>query len=120
MARPPKPAAERLDARLHLRLSSEMLARWRDAARAADLSLAEWLRAETGSGVPARRRRPPPVADPKLLAAIARVGNNVNQLARSANRNQWPHPIALLPRLIAIERALKNLLPASGGPASDD
>ena len=117
MPRPPKSSAERLDARLTIRLSKDTLARWQDAAYAADLSVAEWLRSQSGSGPPARRRRPLPVADPKLLAAIARVGNNLNQISRAANRNEWPEPIRLLERLIGLERALKSLLPT---PPDDD
>ena len=58
------------------------------------------------------RRRPPPPADRALLAAIGRVGNNLNQLARAANRQQWPDPLTLLERLISIERALKDLVPS--------
>ena len=34
-------------------------------------------------------------ADPKLLAALARIGNNINQLARKANRNGEYDPIQL-------------------------
>ena len=47
------------------------------------------------------------------LAAIGRVGNNLNQLARAANRQQWPEPLSLLERLISIERALKDLAPSN-------
>ena len=48
---------ERLDARLTIRLSSDALARWKDAARAADLRVAERLRAQTDPGPLARRLR---------------------------------------------------------------
>lgn len=34
-------------------------------------------------------------ADPKLLAALARIGNNLNQLSRAANKNQAIDPFAL-------------------------
>ena len=117
MPRPAKPVAERLDARLTIRLSKDTLTLWQDAARGADLKVGEWLRTQTDPGPPARRLRPPQPADPKLLAAIARVGNNLNQLARAANRNEWPEPIRLLERLIGLERALKSLLPT---PPDDD
>ena len=52
------------------------------------------------------------LADPKLLAAISRIGNNLNQIARAANRQQWPGEIDLLHRLINIHRALRNLAPS--------
>ena len=44
MPRPAKPQAERLDTRLTIRLTSDTLTRWKDAAREADLKVAEWLR----------------------------------------------------------------------------
>lgn len=98
-----------------IRLSSDTLDRWREAARAADMTLAEWLRKMEDSEHRARRVRPPPSADPNLLAAIARAGNNLNWIARAANRNDWPDQIGLLQQLIRIERALKRMLQANDG-----
>ena len=48
-------------------------------------------------------------ADPALLSEIAVIGNNSNHLAQAANRQQWLDEIALLCRLIDIERSLRNL-----------
>ena len=117
MPRPAKNSGERLDVRLTIRLPRETLDRWQRLARDSELPVSEWLRGQVGVGRPklGRPRKPPPSADPALLSAIARVGNNLNQLARAANQQQWPDRLSLLERLIYIERALKNLVPANDG-----
>ena len=104
-----------LDRMVTLRVDSATREEWQARARAAGLSLGDWLRVQVPSGTARQitpRRNPPPVADPKLLAAISRIGNNLNQIARAANRQQWPGEIELLHRLINIHRALKNLAPS--------
>ena len=117
MPRPVKNPSERLDVRLTIRLPRETLDSWQRLARDSDLTVSEWLRGQVGVGRPklGRRRKPPPPADPALLLAIARIGNNLNQLARAANKQQWPDRLSLLERLIDIQRALKNLVPANDG-----
>ena len=105
-----------LDKMVTLRVDAATRDDWQARARAAGLSLGDWLRVQV-SGVSggrhvAPRRKPPPLADPKLLAAMSRIGNNLNQIARAANRQQWPGEIDLLHRLINIHRALKNLAPS--------
>ena len=104
-----------LDRMVTLRVDSVTRDEWQGQARAAGLPLGDWLRVQVSSGTGVRalpRRKPPPLADPKLLAAMSRIGNNLNQIARAANRQQWPGEIDLLHRLINIHRALKNLAPS--------
>ncbi|ALV30096.1 mobilization protein MobC-like protein [Pannonibacter phragmitetus] len=64
----------------------------------------------------ARRRRPVPKVDPELVRAVARIGGNLNQIARWLNTAQAQgqvsaiDAITLVARLIAIERALSETL----------
>ncbi len=105
----------RLDRMVTLRVDAVTRDEWQGQARAAGLSLGDWLRVQVSSGTGRSitpRRKPPPLADPKLLAAISRIGNNLNQIARAANRQQWPGEVELLHRLINIHRALRNLAPS--------
>ena len=103
----------KLDKTIKVRIDEDTLDSWRACAAAASLPLSEWLRSQVGEGRlrPGPPRRDPPPADPALLVQIARCGNNLNQLARAANRQQWPDRAELLLRLAAIERALAHLEP---------
>ena len=103
-----------LDQKITLRVTAQTRADWKRRAQASGLPLGDWIREQVSSRTGRHmmpRRRPPPPAVPALLAAIARIGNNLNQLARAANRQQWPDPLNLLERLISIERALNDLAP---------
>ena len=101
-----------LDHLVTVRVDSDTLNAWRTQAKSDDISLGELIRERMSLGSTRRRsrRREPPAADPKMLAAVGRVGNNLNQIARAANRQHWPDELALLERLISIERALDSLV----------
>ncbi|WP_225884169.1 MobC family plasmid mobilization relaxosome protein [Rhizobium phaseoli] len=64
----------------------------------------------------ARRRRPVPKVDPELVRAVARIGGNLNQIARWLNAAQAQgqlsaiDAITVAARLVAIERALSETL----------
>ena len=60
-------------------------------------------------GTRRRPRREPPPVSPDLLRELARIGNNLNQLARAANRREPVTATALLARLIEIDRELAAL-----------
>ncbi len=73
-----------------------LLDKFAEAADISDAAYLRWLlRREAGSAAalpapPKRKRRPealppPPAADPALLLQLAKVGNLLNQVARSAN-----------------------------------
>jgi hypothetical protein len=61
-------------------------------------------------------------ADPDLLRQIAVIGSNLNQLARAANTGAIAgtplNVLAMLTRLLVIERSLEQLI-ARGGGGSD-
>ena len=86
--------------------------------------MSEYLR-EQIAGIPAsRRRRKRTAADPALVAQVARIGNNLNQIAKVINRQEWwgGSQVELLDhlmRLARIERELGRLL-NPGEPADDD
>lgn len=82
---------------------------WRAAAkRAGHRSLSAWLRA---AGEAARGRGPRlPLADPAVVGQLARIGNNLNQLARAANRDPAAAGrLRTLAELAAIEERLREL-----------
>ena len=91
-----------------LRASAPERARWQALAAGRGVSLSELIRASL-SGLRLRTRREPPPVAPELLRELARIGNNLNQLARAANRHEPVTATALLARLIAIDRELGAL-----------
>lgn len=69
-----------------------------DRADKAGLTLSGYFRFAVLKTPPPLQSRRPPVDRAelaKLLAAIGRIGNNMNQLARVANAGSWPESEAL-------------------------
>lgn len=93
---------------IKLRTSNAERARWQELAAARGVSLSELIRSRLDGTRLRSRREPPPVA-PDLLRELARIGNNLNQLARAANRREPVTATALLARLIEIDRELAGL-----------
>ena len=93
---------------IKLRASSAERARWQELAAARGVSLSELIRSRLDGTRLRARREPPPVAS-DLLRELARIGNNLNQLARAANRHEPVTATALLTRLIEIDRELAAL-----------
>lgn len=99
---------EARDQLLQLRCTEAERTRWRAKAEAVGMSVSALLR-EALEGAPGRRRRRTPT-DPALLRELAKVGNNLNQLARWANRDKGGVPaVAVTARLVEIERELAAL-----------
>ena len=112
MARPQK-TTRALDKVISVRIDQAALTRWQAQAHASDMTVGEWARIMIQGNqkeLPVTRRPPPPAVDPKLLAAVGRIGNNLNQIARAANRNELPGQRDLIAHLIAINRKLDELL----------
>ena len=121
--------AQRLTQLVNVRVSPGEAARWSAAAAAAGLSRSDWVRLRVAgpdevTGRPAPRRRGLPRgrtvrADPALIAQLARIGNNLNQLARWAN-TEHRHVVDLaMLRLIHTEvtrlRELSSVPDPDGG-----
>ncbi len=111
----------KLEKRVGLRLPVETVAAWKAAAEASGLSLSDWVRGQvradgigplvTRKPTPQRTpRRPAVEADPALLRELARIGNNLNQIARSVHRGEAWDRAALLLALAGIERELREVL----------
>ena len=92
-------------------------------AKAAGVTVSALLR-ETLGLVRSRRRKPVPAVDPALIVAVARIGGNLNQIARQINRSAAANgnaldALAVVVRLVGIERQLaaiigSNTLPSDG------
>ncbi len=95
--------------RVEIRTTPQDKARWQALAESRGVSLSDLVRALLDGQRPRRPRREAPPVDPALLRELARLGNNLNQLARAANRQEPVPAAALLVRLIAIDRELAAL-----------
>ena len=93
-------------ARIEIRASEADRAQWAGKAKAAGLTLSGLIRqALNDAPMPRRRRRV--AVDPALIRELARVGNNLNQLARWANRDREAvEARAVIARLIEIDREI--------------
>jgi hypothetical protein len=92
---------------------------WQSLAAAAGVTLADLMRQRMGGAAETKRkpvirqrRMKAPDADPALLAAIAKAGNNLNQLGRWVNTHKSAADAAqVLIALAAIERQISSFLP---------
>ena len=122
MGRPKKDARERLDAKINIRLPTHVRDAWRKSAEAAGMNLTDWIRSQvrldgmepvvTHKPTPRRKipRRSYTRTDPELLRHIAKIGNNVNQIAKEVNRRENSiYGLRVLERLVSIERAIQAL-----------
>lgn len=93
-----------------VRASAEQRTRWQSVAAARGVSLSELVRQGLDGTRLVRRRHQPRAVDPALLRELARVGNNLNQLARWANREKGgASAVAVVARLIELDRELARL-----------
>ena len=105
---------------IKLRASAAERARWQALAASRGMSLSELIRASLGGLRLRTRREAPPVA-PELLRELARIGNNLNQVAHAANCHHQPlASTALLIRLIEIDRELAAIRSAHERPDDAD
>ena len=100
-----------------VRSSEAERAEWHAKARAAGLTLSDLVRRSVG------RTRTWTVAHAEVererVQQVARIGNNLNQIARWANTHRGAiEAVEVIGHLVAIRRALAALSPAEG-PDSD-
>jgi hypothetical protein len=128
---------EILDARVAFRLPSEVLTDWKQKAEAFGYrNLSDFLRSAvdgrrvTGVITPDRRKRKPPKlaatngCDPQLIAQLARLGNNLNQVARALNECRKSGSVVELAEVLAIltsiEQQAAQLFPLLPPPPSEN
>lgn len=116
---PCTPEERRLPMRIEIRTTAEEKRHWQKIAENKGVSLSELVRSSLG-GLRLRRRREAPRVAPELLRELARIGNNLNQLAHAANRRQPLESVALLVRLIEIDRELAAIRAAHERPMDAD
>ncbi|MYD88314.1 MAG: MobC family plasmid mobilization relaxosome protein [Acidobacteria bacterium] len=100
--------AERRTVRAHVRLSPAELAAWRAKAAAAGVPLSDLLRQAMA------RTRTWTAADAAIERErnrqVARIGNNLNQLARWANTHtSTARAVTVIANLVAFERSLREV-----------
>ena len=96
--------------RLEVRTTPEDMARWQAVAESRGVSLSDLVRSLLdGQRRSPRPQRAAPTVDPELLRELARIGNNLNQLVRAAGQQEPVAAVALLVRLIEIDRELGAL-----------
>ena len=109
--------ADRRTAQLHLRVSPAEAAQWRAKAEAVGVPLSDLLRramAHTRTWTAAAAE-----VERERTRQIARVGNNLNQIARWANAQAAPIDAAeIIAHLVAISQTLDKL--ARVGRDADD
>ena len=121
----------RLDVRVTVRVPEVEAVRWREAAAGAGVSVSDWLRTRAAAGQdvgPVATGRPTPRkralgrarvvrADPVVVEQLARIGNNLNQLARWANTEHRAVDVAAL---YGVGRQLAGLRDAVVAAASQE
>ena len=104
-----------------IRLTPTESDEWEAAAEADGKTLSDWLRSKVGDTKLFKRhkltaRAAAPVADPALIREVAKIGNNLNQIARAINvckLNGKPvQTIELISLLASIQADVKGLVNA--------
>ncbi|MDX1749068.1 MAG: MobC family plasmid mobilization relaxosome protein [Methylophaga sp.] len=103
------------DKQLKIRLTEDEFAKLKKAADADGVTMANFARRQLALDVVNRSptgsmayRKFTPV-DPDLLRQISRLGNNLNQIARRVNQDDFDTSLELLQALLTIERRLKQV-----------
>lgn len=100
---------------IHIRVTEAERSAWQALAQAHKQTVADLIRSRIGNCQPVgrsprRRQRLTRQADPALLRELARIGNNLNQVARWANTyKSASESVAVCTHLLAIERTLRQL-----------
>lgn len=110
---------EQRTSRIELRLTPDEKDAWENKAVALGINLSDLIRHAVDGTKPRNRKRID--VDPALLRQLAQIGNNLNQLARWANRDKGNvDALAVIARLIEIDRELAALRLSLGGVADAD
>lgn len=102
-----------------MKVEPDTLNRWKQLAESFGVPLAELIRHRLEQTEPpkpsaVRRHRPPPKVDPGLIAEVAAIGNNLNQIARRVNHAaKAGRSVDVLEELAAIEEHLAAIVEAA-------
>nr|WP_272487364.1 MobC family plasmid mobilization relaxosome protein [Citrobacter braakii]WBU75728.1 MobC family plasmid mobilization relaxosome protein [Citrobacter braakii] len=114
---------ETLDARAAFRLPADVLAEWHTKAKAGGYkNLSDFLRSAVDSrqvtGLPtpaAKKRSTDNGCDPALIQQLAKIGNNLNQIARALNECRKAGDVVEVVEVLAVlrsnEAAIAELFP---------
>lgn len=104
---------------VQIQCSEEQRDNWKAKAGASGVSLSEMLRIALEESKLKRRQRID--VDPNLIRELARIGNNLNQLAHWANQKKSAaQAVEVVSHLSAIENELSSLRRfIEGGPDAD-
>lgn len=116
MASSPKAKTQQRDKWLHIKVSLDEREHLKLLAHSQGCTVADLVRASVSHRItgmkPKGRPRMTKAADPALLSSLARIGNNLNQIARWCNQYQGgADAVQVLAGLAGIEREIKSLLP---------
>lgn len=100
--------------RIEIRCTDAERAIWKQKAATAHISVANLIRrclnsAEVESAPAAKTPRVYSKADPELVRHVARIGNNLNQIAKGVNASGIENAAQLHTDLIAIYRRLERV-----------
>lgn len=101
---------------LHFRVNTDDREQLKKLAAAEKKTVSDFMRSQVAkvlkeSGLAPKEKRTYKRADPRLLAEIARVGNNLNQIARWANTYKTEaESFEITVLLVGMERQIKELL----------
>ena len=102
---------------IHIKSSSSERSEWQAMASKSGVSLADLIREKLGVEEKKKRSGRPhrvaPRVDPAFLREVARIGNNINQLARRCNTERSAPSLSAL---YEIEELLKELINAHQVP----
>jgi len=101
---------------IKIRATEDQRDAWYEKARLKGVTFSELVR-QSLDGVRVQKRTQLRRIDPDLLRQLARLGNNLNQLARWANRDQrYVESATVIAQLVEIDRELAKLRAAYEAP----
>lgn len=98
-----------------LRLTPSEAENWDAAAKADGKTVSDWLRSKVGDANSFKKRSlRVVVSDPDLVRQVAKIGNNLNQIARAVNQcaqyGTVIQTIELIALLTSIQQEIKDLV----------
>jgi len=110
---PPKPPypkgrilSEKKTKLFTMKVAPTEIAKWKKISESHDLKLAEMIRLLLENERPSKRKSIPK-SDPETVRQLARIGNNLNQIARQVNSG---NQLDVLEQLARIENQLNEIL----------